>query len=63
MEVELLNRTKGLPGYFLESNSECRDDYPGSQSARDNLRGREGNSPDRQLRSQIHAKCKRKSSF
>ena len=32
----------------------------GSQTAGDKVRGREGNSPDRQLRSQIYAKWKRK---
>ena len=35
-------------------NFNCR-----SQTAGDKFRGRKGNSPDRQLRSQIHAKWKR----
>ena len=30
--VELLNETRGLPDYRLQSNSEYRDDYPGSES-------------------------------
>ena len=29
----------------------------GSQTARDKFRSREGNSPDRRLRSQMYAKC------
>ena len=31
--VELLNETRGLPDYRLQSNSEYHDDYPGSESA------------------------------
>ena len=34
--------------------------YHGSQSARDNLRGQEGNNPDRQLRSLMMSKLLRK---
>ena len=49
-----------LPGYLTEPNSEYRDDYLGSQSAGDKLRGREGNNPDRRLRSLSHAQSQRK---
>ena len=63
MVVELLNEMRVLPGYLPQPNSECYDDYPGSQSVGDKLHGREGNNPDRRLRSLIHAKCVRKSSF
>ena len=34
--------------------------YPGSQTVGDKLHGREGNSPERRLRSLIYAKCLRK---
>ena len=51
MEVELLKGFEGLPGYSFLSNSECRDDYRGSQTVGDKLHGRKGNSPDRRLRS------------
>ena len=61
MGVELLNETRVLPGYLPQPNSEYHNDYPGSQSARDKLRGQKGNNPDRRLRSPIHAKCVRKS--
>ena len=61
--VELLNETKALPEYFLQSNSEYRDDYPGRKSASDNARGQKGNNPDRQLRSPIASKCLRKLVF
>lgn len=50
--VELLKGDVGLPAYTLLPNSEYFNDYLGSESARDNLRGREGNNPDRLLRSQ-----------
>ena len=53
--VELLIETWGPPACRLQPNSEYRDDYPGSESAGDNLRGQKGNNPDRLLRSQIHA--------
>ena len=46
-----LNGLGALPGYRTLSNSECRQDYVGSQTATDNCRSREGNNPDRQLRS------------
>ncbi len=51
MGVELLKGDAGLPAYAPLPNSEYFDDYLGSESARDNLRGREGNNPDRLLRS------------
>lgn len=60
VEVELLKGDVGLPGYTLLPNSECHRDYLGSESARDNLRGQEGNNPDRPLRSQSSAKLGRK---
>ena len=53
--VELLKGDVGLPAYTLLPNSEYHRDYLGSESARDNLRGREGNNLDRLLRSQIIA--------
>ena len=49
--VELLKGDVGLPAYTLLPNSEYPRDYLGSESARDNLRGQEGNNPDRLLRS------------
>jgi hypothetical protein len=61
--VELLNATRALPGYLPQSNSEYREDYPGSESAGANVRGQEGNNPDRQLRSPSYAKCVRTSVF
>ena len=61
--VELLNETRALPGYLPQSNSEYRGDYPGSESAGANVRGRKGNNPDRQLRSPRCAECVRKSAF
>ena len=39
-------------GYRIQRNSECREGQSGSQTAGAKLRCREGNSPDRQLRSQ-----------
>ncbi len=51
MGVELLKADVGLPAYTLLPNSEYHRDYLGSESARDNLRGQEGNNPDRLLRS------------
>ena len=38
-------------GYQIQLNSECREVQSGSQTAGAKLRCREGNSPDRQLRS------------
>jgi len=52
MGVELLNGNEGLPGYSSQSNSEYHVDYPGSESASDNVRRQNGNNLDRQLRSQ-----------
>ena len=63
MGVELLNETRGLPAYLPQPNSEYHDDYPGSQTAGDNLRSQKGNNPDRRLRSLNYAKCVRKSFF
>ena len=60
-EVELLKGDVGLPAYTPLPNSECHSDYSGSESARDNLRGQEGNNPDRLLRSQSPAQFVRKS--
>jgi hypothetical protein len=51
MGVELLKGDVGLPACTLLPNSEYHRDYLGSESARDNLRGQEGNNPDRLLRS------------
>jgi hypothetical protein len=50
--VELLKEDVGLPAYTPLPNSEYYCDYPGSESARDNLRGRDGNNLDRRLRPQ-----------
>ena len=61
--VELLNETRGLPDYRLQSNSEYRGDYPGSEYAGDNVRVQKGNNPDRQLRPLSHAQCLRRSAF
>ena len=58
--VELLKEDVGLPAYTLLSNSEYLWAYIGSESARDKLRGQEGNNPDRLLRSLSHAQCERK---
>ena len=58
--VELLKGDVGLPAYTLLSNSEYLRDYPGSESARDNLRGRDGNNRDRLLRSRNPAQFVRK---
>ena len=61
--VELLIETRGPPACRLHPNSEYRRDYPGSETAGDNLRSRKGNNPARLLRSQIHAECIRKFGF
>ena len=58
--VERLKGDVGLPAYTLLPNSEYHRDYLGSESARDNLRGQEGNNPDRLLRSQNDAQFVRK---
>ena len=60
MGVELLNGIGGLPAYPPQSNSEYHDDYHGSQTTGENLRGQKGNSPDRRLRSPNLAKLLRK---
>ena len=49
-----------LPDYRTHSNSEYRRVLCGSQTTGDKVRGRKGNSPDRRLRSLIHAKWERK---
>ena len=59
-EVELLTGDVGLPAYTPLPNSECHSDYPGSESARDNLRGQNGNNRDRLLRSPNDAEFVRK---
>ena len=41
-----------LPGYRLQANSEDHYVYLGSQLLGDKLQRQEGNSPDRQLRTQ-----------
>jgi hypothetical protein len=58
--VELLKGDVGLPAYTLLPNSEYLSAYLGSESARDNLRGQEGNNPDHPLRSLNSAKFDRK---
>ena len=52
MAVELLLGLGALPGYRLQANSKDHYVYSGSQLLGDKLQRREGNSPDRQLRSQ-----------
>ena len=63
MGVELLNETRGLPDYRLQSNSEYHDDYSGSEYAGANVREQKGNNPHHQLRPQSHAQWIRKSVF
>jgi len=58
--VERLKGDVGLPAYTPLPNSEYHRDYSGSESARDNLRGQEGNNPDHLLRSQSSAYLVRK---
>ena len=48
-----LNVLGAFTGYRKLSNSECRAIILGSQTTRDKFRGRKGNSPDLQLRSQM----------
>ena len=50
----------GVKSYKFQSNSECRKPAYGSETVCAKVRSREGNSPDRQLRSQIHAECEMK---
>ena len=59
--VELLIGIGGPPAYPPLPNSEYCKAYPGSQTMSDNIHGREGKNPDRQLRSPILAKLIRKS--
>lgn len=63
MGVELLNGSRGLPAYLLQSNSEYHNDYPGRKTTGDNVRGQKGNNPDRQLRPPILPECIRKLGF
>ena len=53
MGVELLIVCGPLPGYQELLNSEYRKPYRRSQTMGDKLHGREGDSPDRRLRSPI----------
>ena len=55
-----LKRLGPIPGYQTLSNSEYSAIQHGSQSMGDKILGREGNSPDHQLRSLNNAKWKRK---
>ncbi len=50
-----LNRLGGREIYQTESNSEYLEVQPGRQSMGAKVRGREGKSPDRQLRSPSHS--------
>ena len=61
MGVELLDAFGALPGYPGQPNSEYHRPRRGSESAGDNIRGREENNPDRQLRPPIFAQFLRKS--
>ncbi len=63
MGVELLNGSRGLPAYLLQSNSAYHSDYPGRTSTGDDVRGQKGNNPARQLRPPISSECIRKSVF
>ena len=55
-----LNGRGPVTGYRSQSNSECRYLMYGSQTTGAKVRGQEGKSPDRHLRSQNYAKWKRK---
>ena len=50
----------GVKAYRSQSNSECRQSAYGSETVCSKVHSREGNSPDRQLRSPNHAECKMK---
>ena len=50
MEVERLIGCEGFTAYQFLTNSECREMISGSESPGANVRWREGNSPDQQLR-------------
>ncbi len=54
-----LNGLGVLTDYQTQSNSECRQVQPGSQSLGAKVQGRKGNNPDRQLRSLSVAKWER----
>ena len=60
MGVETLNENGSPQDYLFQPNSEYHNDYPSSQTLGNKLLGREGNSPDCQLRSLIRAKWIRK---
>lgn len=47
-------------GYQTQPNSECRNRMSRSETTGDKVRGREGNSPDCQLRSPNRTECKKK---
>ena len=47
-----------IPGYRIQSNSECHRVKLGRQSVRDKLHGRKGKVPDHQLRCPNNAKWK-----
>ena len=51
LPVEPLDGPGALPGYQSQPNSEWQDTKGGSETAGDKLGRREGNSPDRLLRS------------
>ena len=58
-----LKRLGPIPGYQPLSNSEYLAIQHGSQTMGDKILGREGNSPDHQLRSLNNAKWERKWTF
>ena len=53
-----LDELEPIPGYRIQSNSECRRVKSGSQYVRDKLHVREANMPDQQLRCLNDAKWK-----
>ena len=57
---QALEEKGGVKSYKVQSNSECRKPAYGSETVCAKVHSREGNSPDRQLRSQIHAECEMK---
>ena len=52
IEVELLIGLGGFTAYQTLTNSECYDMFLGSEALGAKVQCREGNNPDRQLRSQ-----------
>jgi hypothetical protein len=50
-----LNGLGASQGYRTQSNSECQERISGSQTTGAKIRGREGNNPDQQLRSQNYS--------